>query len=118
MAVLAFSQSSTWFCGLYSTLQLVSSHIETFSGFRQQTVEVGEFRIGTTKYFSADVGGVVSFTSPPSDDAHGSGRHDHSLTRVAVPGFALSQLIVRRPPETKQQFPITAVSASILEDKF
>jgi len=56
-----FGKARPGFVGFTQSLRLVSSRIETFPAFDNRQIEVGEFRIGTRKYFSTDVGGVVEF---------------------------------------------------------
>jgi hypothetical protein len=103
-----FGKARPGFVGFTQALQLVSTRIETLPAFDNRQVEVGEFRIGTTKYFSTDVGGVVEFYL----SRRLMTRIDLGDTIIwygefAVPGFALSNLIVRRPHETTHNFQFT-----------
>lgn len=103
-----FGKARPGFVGFTQALQLVSSRIETLPAFDNRQVEVGEFRIGTTKYFSTDLGGVVEFyISRRVITRMDLGDTIIRYGEFAVPGFSLSNLIVRRPPETKHNFQFT-----------
>lgn len=103
-----FGKARPGFVGFTQALRLVSTHIETFPAFDNRQVEVGEFRFGTTKYFSTDVGGVVEFyLSRRLMTRMDLGDTIIRFGEFAVPGFSLSSLIVRRPPETKHNFQFT-----------
>ncbi len=103
-----FGKARPGFVGFTQALRLVSSRIETFPAFDNRQIEVGEFRIGTTKYFSTDVGGVVEFyLSRRVMTRMDLGDTIIRYGEFAVPGFSLSILIGRRPPETKHNFQFT-----------
>jgi len=103
-----FGKARPGFVGFTQALRLVSSRIETFPAFDNRQIEVGEFRIGTTKYFSTDVGGVVEFyLSRRVMTRMDLGDTIIRYGEFAVPGFSLSNLIGRRPPETKHNFQFT-----------
>ncbi|CAN5744400.1 hypothetical protein BH18ACI4_BH18ACI4_10460 [soil metagenome] len=103
-----FGKARPGFVGFTQALRLVSTRLETFPAFDNRQVEVGEFRMGTTKYFSTDVGSVVEFyISRRVITRMDLGDTIIQYGEFAVPGFSLSNLIVRRPPETKHNFQFT-----------
>lgn len=103
-----FGKARPGFVGFTQALRLVSTQLVTFPFFDNRQVEVGEFRLGTTKYFSTDVGGVVEFyLSRRVMTRMDLGDTIIRFGEYAVPGFALSSLILRRPPETKHNFQFT-----------
>jgi len=101
-----FAKARPGFVGSTKVNQLVATHTTTI--FNQQ-VTYGEFRVGTKKYFSTDIGGVLEFYV-----SH------RVLTRMDVgdtiihyserdgAGFALNRLIVRVPPETRHNLQFSA----------
>ena len=103
-----FGKARPGFVGFTRAIQLVNTRIVTIPAFDNRQVEVGEFRIGTTKYFSTDVGGVVEFyLSRRVMTRMDLGDTIIRFGEFAVPGFLLSQLVVRRPAETKHNFQFT-----------
>lgn len=103
-----FGKVRPGFLGFTRASQLLGTQV-VFAPVLGRTTVVGDFREGTTKYFSNDMGGVIEFYI----SRRVMTRMDFGDTIVrygeyAIRGFIASQQIVRRPPETRHNFQYTA----------
>ena len=101
-----FGKVRPGFVGFTRALELIGTRTQPFGDI---TLTVGEFRLGKKLYPSLDVGGVVEFYV----SRRWMARMDFGDTIIrygeyVVGGFIASQLIVRRPPETRHNFQFTS----------
>lgn len=101
-----FAKLRPGFVGFTKMYKLVGTHTLQFGN--QQFI-VGDFALGRTENFSMDAGGVIElYVSRRIMTRIDFGDTIIKYGERVVPGFSLSQNIVRRPPETRHNFQFTA----------
>jgi hypothetical protein len=101
-----FAKFRPGFVGFTRTYKLVGTHTLQFGN--QQFI-VGDFKIGRTENFSMDAGGVIElYVSRRIMTRLDFGDTIIKYGERVVPGFSLSQNIIRRPSETRHNFQFTA----------
>jgi hypothetical protein len=101
-----FAKFRPGFVGFTRMYKLVGTHPFQFGN---QVFIVGDFAIGRRENFSMDAGGVIElYVSRRIMTRMDFGDTIIKYGERVVPGFSLSQNIVRRPPETRHNFQFTA----------